>query len=369
MSLERNIILQIKEGNKNALVSLFKRYYPDVRKKIRGNGGSETDAEVLLKESLLDLWEEAGKKDANATLDPERYLLDKVAEKWLQRQNKMELLQFISARTSQDISLKKWALSVVAFFCLLLIVVAGAWWYIDGKPENKEQGAIDPSSREILSSGMTSPEMISGRKNVDKGQGAVPDRHSQMKTVVTQRYVVGGVDSAYISENADPKSPAASVELDGIDVLVSGNDNSPEQEIVVKKDILIHSMTLTVDNKTLSDSSDSDDEEVKSGGSLAGQTAMKLNPAASLPGPENNGAGNEVAIEIWKSPVNYNGYSFRNNKIILYGKEETDWVKLLSLNDELYMEYGPDFFKIDHSEGFLPYSVVNNQAIITQLKR
>lgn len=137
--------------------------------------------------------------------------------------------------------------------------------------------------------------------------------------------------------------------------------NSEEDNLVVKKDQLLvtHSLKVTGLNP----------EELKKPieGSLTQSTASKLNPGAGL--AENSKPENDdYEVEFWLSPVNYRGYKLYSNKLILFGIEEPDAVKLYIFENKLMMKYGQDYFRLNPSEEFVSFSMIKNTDLPAALK-
>jgi len=144
----------------------------------------------------------------------------------------------------------------------------------------------------------------------------------------------------------------------------AANDSNSEasnedKDIVIKKDQLLISITLPVNEK-------SQDKKIPDGVQTAGLTttqdvAQKLNPAANIPEEEKVAAN--IEAEFWVSPVNYRGYKMLKNRLILFGIEEPDAVKLYRSNDVLYMKYGNEYFRLVNTFEFLTYQRLKENDI------
>ena len=64
--------------------------------------------------------------------------------------------------------------------------------------------------------------------------------------------------------------------------------------------------------------------------------------------------------------MNYKGYKLINDKLILFGIEEPDAVKLYSKENKLWMKYGQDFYFLEPSEDF--GSLIKTNEIPSALK-
>jgi len=121
---------------------------------------------------------------------------------------------------------------------------------------------------------------------------------------------------------------------------------SEEEEIVVKKEELIISVSIPVIDKPVK-TSDAPPN------SLAHDAAEKLNPSGGI--PEDEKAATNYFVEFWVSPINYHGYKMSKNKLIIYGIEEPDAVKLIRLNDALFMKYHNEYYRLTNTFEYIPY--------------
>jgi hypothetical protein len=68
------------------------------------------------------------------------------------------------------------------------------------------------------------------------------------------------------------------------------------------------------------------------------------------------------------SPVNYKGFKLVKNKLVLFGIDRPDAVKLYSLNDQLYMQYGQMFSKLNPTYDYQSFLALKESEIPPQLK-
>lgn len=125
-------------------------------------------------------------------------------------------------------------------------------------------------------------------------------------------------------------------------------DTAPEktagaEDIVVKKDQLLISFVLTPKNLE-SDSIETEES------SLSKKTIDKL-PSGGLPDNEKK-RGVNYQVEFWVSPVNYKGYKLVDDKLILFGIDVPDAVRLYTKQDKLWMKYGQDIYYLEPTEQF-----------------
>ena len=163
-------------------------------------------------------------------------------------------------------------------------------------------------------------------------------------------------DSSQSGANPGMDSATASSEQTGDSIFSDGALMAGESEIVVRKDQLIFSATLTP--KLVSRAG-----EVKSAaaGSLAEETARKLNPPADLPEAEMT---TSYDVECWISPVNYHGFRMVLNKIQLYGLEQPEKIKLFKSDKRLFLRCGNELYEIMTTDQFQPYRLVRDVELL-----
>jgi|GEM_PF-2622606 len=75
----------------------------------------------------------------------------------------------------------------------------------------------------------------------------------------------------------------------------------------------------------------------------------------------------QINITYFKSPLNYKGYSFVNNKISVYGLKDTTSI-LYTFGEQLYLKNAGIIYHIKPSPVFTDYIVIKEKAIIERLK-
>lgn len=124
-------------------------------------------------------------------------------------------------------------------------------------------------------------------------------------------------------------------------------DNATENKITVKKDELLFVKEIDLIVKTsaqekLLDSLLIDEEQPK--------TPKKT-----------------MRIEFWRSPINYHGYSFANNKLTIFGIYDVEETVLVKLNNVMYLKNNIDYYQLDQTAEFKPLRKINNSTLLKQL--
>jgi hypothetical protein len=133
--------------------------------------------------------------------------------------------------------------------------------------------------------------------------------------------------------------------------------DTPSTEEEVRQDKMLLSFVIPVidlsERNSLADNS------------LSSSVKQKL-PDSDL--PLDDILQNEYIVEFWLSPVNYEGYKMSKNKIILFGIELPDAVKLYRVNDVLYMNHLKSYYRLEITSEFKPYVRVKETDLPTALK-
>jgi len=138
-------------------------------------------------------------------------------------------------------------------------------------------------------------------------------------------------------------------------------------ELVVKKDQMLISQSLVIHEDTIGQGNLL---QSKSTPSPSRQVAKKLNPMAGLEMPEEGDKTiTHINVEFWVSPINYKGYKFFRNKIILFGIDEPDAVILFRRKDNIYMRHLDNYYLLEPTEEFTSYQSVEVKEFSSLQKR
>lgn len=136
------------------------------------------------------------------------------------------------------------------------------------------------------------------------------------------------------------------------DSLASTSVNS--DDIIVRKDELLSTKTFEVINLN----------------PIANRTNAKDSLLQKVSGikDDKNNSQQFFNIELWQSPLNYKGYKMSKYKIILYGIESSDGLKIVKLDDNIYLKNAATVYKLDYSSEFKSYERITDEAIVSKLK-
>jgi hypothetical protein len=118
--------------------------------------------------------------------------------------------------------------------------------------------------------------------------------------------------------------------------------NNTDDNIVVRKDEMLGQKTYSVASVKTKNASDSSAQN-------------EISP------------GN-VDIEFWLSPLNYHGYKFSRNKLVLFGYSENDLVSVMKVDNSIFLKCLTGVFRIDPSADFRQMDRVTDETLLAKLK-
>ena len=75
-----------------------------------------------------------------------------------------------------------------------------------------------------------------------------------------------------------------------------------------------------------------------------------------------------IKIEFWQSPINYKGYKMTKNKIVLFGINSDENIKLFHLDDVIFMKNNQNYYKLYFTDDFKQFEKITDASIIAKLK-
>lgn len=91
---EQQLIEELKAGNEEALCQLYRDNYTTLRNYVMRNNGRPEDAEDLLQDAVIVVWENVRKKDFELTAKLSTFLFAVAKRMWLKRLNKNARIQY-----------------------------------------------------------------------------------------------------------------------------------------------------------------------------------------------------------------------------------------------------------------------------------
>jgi hypothetical protein len=262
--------------------------------------------------------------------------LQKVIYKGIQKANHDKLKKLIISSINYRRPSIPFALKMIVTFLLVTGLGITFWFYVGTESANKEQ------SKSWFAFLKSKKNEATDFKDAPKVK---PEFHQKPRAAT---------DSIIISNAANIIPDSGTSAHTSADEQKDSAAFAHEEDIVVKQDQLLITTTLAVENKS-GDKNGIKDE------TLTNEAVEKLNPGADLP-EEEKLPGNYL-VEFWVSPINYRGYKMSKNKLILFGIEEPDAVKLYRVNDGIYMSYLREYYRLNNSFDFVSYQKLKESEV------
>jgi len=75
-----------------------------------------------------------------------------------------------------------------------------------------------------------------------------------------------------------------------------------------------------------------------------------------------------IKIEFWQSPINYKGYKMTKNKIVLFGINPDENIKLFHLDDDTFIKHNQNYYRLYFTDDFKQFEKITDTSIIAKLK-
>lgn len=148
-------------------------------------------------------------------------------------------------------------------------------------------------------------------------------------------------------ENLTEKKDTTAKLNEVINVKLGGEDD----EIVVKKDELLFAEMLMLINL--------ETEKANTSDSLAKVAANIKEPVINQ----------FYQVEYWKSPLNYRGYKFGKNKLVVYGIEYLDKGSIFKWKENFYFKANGRVYALEKTSEFKPYDIANNPDLLQLIEK
>lgn len=137
---EASLLGRIRSGDREVLIELYKSHEQMVIKHVINHSGDRDDAQDLLQEALVVLWQNARKPDFELTVKPATYLMAVVKNLWLKQLSRKKRLKDeshikshhqqaeMATENNMDYSLVRKALDLLGDTCRNVLLM----FYFDG---------------------------------------------------------------------------------------------------------------------------------------------------------------------------------------------------------------------------------------------
>ncbi|MCX6231843.1 MAG: hypothetical protein NTZ33_09895 [Bacteroidetes bacterium] len=139
-------------------------------------------------------------------------------------------------------------------------------------------------------------------------------------------------DTNYVSTNSTSHNS---------DSIKGETNNGNSDDFVIAKDELLFTRIIKVEGVNTAN----DKKEAALDSLLINDKTKKL-------------PSNLVKVEFWRSPINYKGYKYSGNKLVLFGIYVYENASLESRNNKLYLNYTNTFYLIENTDDFEPLMAV-----------
>lgn len=163
-------------------------------------------------------------------------------------------------------------------------------------------------------------------------------KSSTDSTLKDTRIIISSIDSIAIKDTVKPD--------------LNQEDEISENSIVVKKDELLATRQVYMENLSISTSANKDSVLSKVSGIRDDKNLLKQ----------------RMNIEFWHSPINYKGYKMAKNKVVLFGIAEQEDIKLYHLDDSNYMKLQQGVFKLEYTNDFKQLERINDETVLARLR-
>ncbi|CAN5845867.1 hypothetical protein BH11BAC7_BH11BAC7_35220 [soil metagenome] len=141
------------------------------------------------------------------------------------------------------------------------------------------------------------------------------------------------------ASSAEIATEETQTSLDSLPAVYTGNKNNAE--IVVRKDEQLAEKTYTVIN-------------------IDTRRSDSLSPREIAPG--------SLAVEFWKSPLNYHGYKFVRNKLVLFGYGDQDLVSVFKVDNTTVLKCLTGVFRIEPTTEFHQLERITDENTLSKLQ-
>ena len=132
-----------------------------------------------------------------------------------------------------------------------------------------------------------------------------------------------------------------------------GSAESTAENFIVRKDELLSAKNIEVANFQQNETTNASDSLLEK---ISGIKDGKKNVVASF------------KVEFWQSPINYRGYKMTKNKIVLFGINSKENIKLFHADDAIFLKQNQSFFKLYFTDEFKQFEKVTDVSVIAKLK-
>ena len=234
--------------------------------------------------------------------------------------------------------------SLLFLLGLVLGLLAGAGFFIFKMDGMLEKVNLFSSSRDTVIVQQANTEEKKGKTDIKKYIGKKDSSKNNMSSaeLLAQKY----------SREVSIRKVMAEADSLLKDSSFANENKNTNENFIVRKDELLGSMNFEVVNLQQGDQKNSSDSLLEK---TSGIKSNK-NVFASL------------KVEFWQSPINYKGYKMTKNKVVLFGINADETIKLFHLDDVIFMKHNQNCYKLHFADDFKQFEKETDTAITGKLK-
>lgn len=241
--------------------------------------------------------------------------------------------------------------SLLFLLGLVLGLLAGAGFFIFKMDDLLKNRNIFNSSRDTLiiqqqgaPENTEEKESKSGIKKISGKQSAILITDTTSKTMSS---------AELFAKKYSREIPIGKVLAEADSLLKDTSRTRPSENFIIRKDELLGSKNLAVTNLQNPETENAADSLLEK---ISGIKDASKDIVASL------------KVEFWQSPINYKGYKMTKNKIILFGINPDEPLKLFHTGDVLLMKQNQNYFKLYFTDEFKQFEKITDELLIAKLK-
>lgn len=132
----------------------------------------------------------------------------------------------------------------------------------------------------------------------------------------------------------------------------SVKDSIPSDEMVIRQEEIITTKNINLIQLDVTDPGNPQTD------SIAKAAGIKEPKPASV-----------YTVEFWRSPLNYRGYKMARNKIVVFGVNQTEGIKLYRLDNDTYLKTILGVYKIEPTSEYRQLEIIDDEVLLSRLEK
>lgn len=153
------------------------------------------------------------------------------------------------------------------------------------------------------------------------------------------------------NNNIQNDMPESDHALGGVDSTQRPGRTSADENIVVLEDQILNTRKIIPLQIT---------------GKIAGMKPDSL--LSEVSGIKSEKTSDVFILEFWQSPLNFRGYKMGKNKILLYGIDAAEPIKLYKINQSIYLNFQHQYVKLEVNYEYKSFEKITDTEMISLLE-